>query len=152
MVLSSNPKLDAADFYHATIWSDSDYDGLGGWGDPTNDYEIYSGALKDMMVAYPVPHHLRRNFTIQAPPPPPGSSSSQPASTLVNTTFTSVVVNYTVSSFTGDYIAFQAFVESFSGPHPGPHGIVGGDLWGGCPFGLAPPVCYGGPKWSPNGE
>ena len=71
---------------------------------------------------------------------------------MLNATFTSKVVNYTVSSFTGDYIQFQAHVEGWSGPHPGPHGIVGGDLFGGCPFGLVPPVCNGGPKWSPNGK
>lgn len=160
-----NPKLDTADFYHATIFSDSSYDGLGSWGDPSNDYQIYSGSLKDMRVAYPVPHNLRRNFTLQpflgaGPPPsnssgPPSPSSGPPSpdsSLMLNATFTSEVVNETVSSFTGDYIKFQAFMESWSGPHPGPHGIVGGDLFGGCPFGLAPPVCNGGPKWSPNGK
>ena len=156
-----DPKLDTADVYHATIFSDSDYDGLGSWGDPSNDYQIYTGALKDMKVAYPVPHNIRRNYTLQ-PFLGSGSNSSSssstngpasPASTLmVNTTFTSDVVNNTVSSFTGDYISFQANVESFSGPHPGPHAIVGGDLFGGCPFGLTSPTCVGGPKWAPNGE
>ena len=153
-----DPKLDTADVYHATIFSDSDYDGLGSWGDPSNDYRIYSGALKDMRVAYPVPHNLRRNFTLQpflgggGPPSNPNSPPAPDPSLMVNATFTSEVVNLTVSSFTGDYIQFQAHVESFNGPHPGPHAIVGGDLFGGCPFGLAPPVCYGGPKWAPNGK
>jgi len=154
---------DTADFYNATIWSDSDYDGLGSWGDPKNDYEIFTGALKDMRVAYPVPHNVRRNFTLQpflgAGPAPSNSSNStnsnigppSPApSLMVNTTFTSEVVNSTVSSFTGEYIQFQAHVEGFNGPHPGPHVIVGGDLVGSCPFGLASSACNGGPKWSPN--
>ncbi|KAF9785223.1 Di-copper centre-containing protein [Thelephora terrestris] len=149
---------DTADFYHATIWSDSDYDGLGSWGNSSNDYAISTGALKDMKIAYPVPHNIRRNFTLQpflgAGPPPSSNNSTGPPSPdptlMLNATFTSEVVNFTVSSFTGDYIQFQADVESWNGPHPGPHGIVGGDLVGGCPFGLAPPVCYGGPKWSPN--
>ena len=161
------PKPDTADFYHATIWSDSDYDGLGSWGDPNNDYDISTGALKDMRVSYPVPHHIRRNFTLQ-PFLGTGSSSNStnstnstststgppsPASTLMlNATFTSEVVNYTVSSFTGEYIQFQAWVESWNGPHPGPHGIVGGDLVGSCPFNLTAPACNGGPKWSPNGK
>lgn len=109
-----------------------------------------------MRVAYPVPHNLRRNFTLFVGGGPPSTNPNAPPSLNVplmeNETFTREVVDYTVSSFTGDYIKFQAFFESFYGPHPGPHGIVGGDLWGGCPFGLAPPVCIGGPKWSPNGE
>lgn len=111
-----------------------------------------------MRVAYPVPHNLRRNFTLQ-----PflginggnigGNGPANPVSTLlINTTFTSEVVNFAVSSFKGDYIGFQTFIESYSGPHPGPHVTVGGDLFGGCPFGLAPPVCNPGPKWAPNGE
>ena len=155
--LSFDQDLDTADFYHATIWSGSDFDGLGSWGDPKNDYEIFTGALKDMRVAYPVPHNLRRNFTLLvgdaglAPFPPNGPPNPDP-SVMINTTFTSEVVNYTVSSFTGEYIQFQAYVESRKGPHPGPHNIVGADLFGSCPFGLAPPVCNPGPKWSPNGE
>ena len=153
-----DPKPDTADFYHATIFCDSDYDGLGSWGDPSNDYQIYTGALKDVKVAYPVPHNIRRNYTLQpflggglGPSSSNGPPSPDP-SLMVNTTFTSEVVNRTVSSSTGDYINFQASVEGFSGPHPGPHVIVGGDLFGGCPFGLLPPVCDGGPKWAPNGE
>ena len=158
LALGFDRKLDAADFYHATIFSDSDYDGLGSWGDPDNDYRIYTGALKDLVVAYPVPHHLRRQFTLQpflnsgsTPTNPNGPPAHDPL-LMVNTTFTAEVVNYTVSSFTGDYIGFQVHTESFNGPHPGPHEIVGGDLWGGCPFGLVPPECVGGPKWAPNGE
>jgi tyrosinase len=155
--LGFDPKLDTADFYHATIWSDSDYDGLGSWGDPSNDYDITTGALKDMRIAYPVLHNLRRNFTLQIsgaglPPDGPNGPPDPDPSLMLNTSFTSEVVNYTVSSFTGDYIKFQAFVESWNGPHPGPHIIVGADLFGSCPFGLAPPQCVPGPKWSPNGE
>jgi tyrosinase len=146
---------DTADFYNATIWSDSDYDGLGSWGDPNNDYDIFTGALKDMRIAYPVPHNLRRKYSLLAseagfPPYPSNGPANPDPSLMTNTTFTTDVVNYTVSSFTGEYIKFQAFVESWNGPHPGPHIIVGGDLFGGCPFGLAPPVCNPGPKWAPN--
>ena len=155
--LGFNPKLDTADFYHATIWSDSDYDGLGSWGDPNNDYDISTGALKDMRIAYPVPHSLRRQYTLLASeagfPPYPSNGPPNPSPSLMtNTTFTSGVVNHIVSSFTGEYIQLQAFVESWNGPHPGPHVIVGGDLLGGCPFGLAPPTCIVGPKWAPNGN
>ena len=155
--LGFEPKLDTADLYHATIWSDSDYDGLGSWGDPNNDHDISTGALKDMRIAYPVPHNLRRNFTLRVGDAGLGAShpNGPPApdpSLMVNTTFTSDVVDSTVTSFTGEYIKFQATIESWKGPHPGPHIIVGGDLFGGCPFGLAPPACNPGPKWAPNGN
>jgi len=137
------------------VFSDSTYDGLGSWGDPENDFQISTGGLKDIVLAYPVPHHIRRNFTLQpltwvvfpgVPPPP------LPVDPLVvvNTTFTRAVVDNTVNSWTGDYIHFQEYLEGFPGPHPGPHFILGGDLTGLCPFGLTPPACNAGPRWCPN--
>lgn len=145
---------DTADFYHATIWSDADYDGLGSWGDPSNDFQITTGGLKDMRLAYPVPHNLRRNFTLfpYFPPGfagPPGVPPLDPT-LMYNTTFTSAVVNATLNSTPGDYATFQATLENFSGPHPGPHLIIGGDMGGTCPFGGGPPSCYPGAKWSAN--
>lgn len=145
---------DTADFYHATIWSDSDYDGLGSWGDPNNDFQISTGGLKDMRVAYPVAHNLRRNYTLYPNFPPgflvPKDAPPLDPTLMYNTTFTSAVVNATVSSPPGDYITFQATIENFAGPHPGPHLILGGDMGGTCPQGLGPPSCNPGPKWSPN--
>jgi len=141
---------DTADFYHATIFSDSTFDGLGGWGDPNNDYQISTGGFKDIMVAYPgpVPRHIRRHFSILIPGPlPPGVP---PLALNINDTFTSKVTNFVVSSSTGNFSSFQANLQGFDGPHPGPHFILGGDMAGNCPFGLAPPICNPGPKWSPN--
>ena len=148
-------ELDTADFYHATIFSDSDYDGLGSWGDPNNDFQISTGGLKDIMLAYPVPHRIRRNYTLHQPQgistnplgPPPADPTL-----MLNNTFTSEVVNSVVNSFVGDYVKFQAGLEGISGPHPGPHLILGGEMAGACPFGLGPPGCVPGPKWAPNGE
>lgn len=148
---------DAADFYHATIFSNSTYDGIGTWGDPTNDYELFDGGFKDFRLAYPVPHTLRRNYTNQ-----PFLDGSFPAisaagapplpsvSIMMNITFTIGVVDFVVNSATGDYIHFQANLENLPGPHAGPHLILGGDMGGTCPFGLGPPVCVVGMKWSPN--
>jgi len=146
--------LDTSDFYHSTLFSNSTFDGVGSWGDPTNDFQISTGGLKDIRLAYPVPHQIRRNFTIQ----PfllginvPGAAPVDPL-LMINTTFTKEVVDFNVNSFTGDYIGFQTYLESISGPHPGPHIILGGDMSGLCPFGLAPPACYPGMRWSSNGE
>ena len=153
---SPDPNVDTADFYHATIFSDSDYDGLGSWGDPKDDFQICTGGLKDLRVAYPVPHRIRRNYTLQpflvgAIVRPEGAPPIDP-SLMLNTTFTKENVSSIVNSFTGDYIHFQSAVEVTPGPHPGPHSILGGDMGGACPFGLTSPTCYPGPKWAPNGE
>ena len=71
---------------------------------------------------------------------------------MINTTFTKENVDYTINSFTGDYINFQAYLENINGPHPGAHIMLGGDMLGMCPFGLDIPNCYAGMKWSPNGR
>ena len=71
---------------------------------------------------------------------------------MLNNTFTREVTNSVVNSFTGDFIQFESTLQSLSGPHPRPHLIFGGDMGGTCPFGLAPPMCYPGPRWSTNGE
>ena len=146
-------RVDAADLYHSTIWSDSAYDGLGSWGDPQNDFQISTGGFKDIQVAYPVPHHIRRNFTLQ----PFARGLVIPGHPvdpllLINTTFTQAVVDATVDSFTGDYVGLQTHLEGVPYPHPGPHFIMGGEMTGGCPFGMVPPACVPGPKWAPNGE
>ena len=155
--ISPDQNLDAADFYHTTMFSESAYDGLGSWGDPENDFQICTGGFKDITLAYPVPHHIRRNFTLRPltwinfPGVPPAPLPVNPFE-MVNTTFTKEVVNKTVNSWTGDYIKFQEYLEGFPGPHPGPHLILGGDLTGLCPSGLGPPGCNNGPRWSVNGE
>jgi tyrosinase len=138
------------------MFSDSTCDGLGSWGDPGNDFQISTGVLKDMRLAYPVPHNIRRNFTLYPDfepgfPTPTGVPAVDPT-LMFNTTFTSEVVNATLNSPPGDYVAFQSTIEGFSGPHPGPHLILGGDMGGSCPFGLGLPGCVPGPKWAPNGE
>jgi len=140
---------DAADFYHATIFSNSTDDGLGSWGDSDNDYQISTGGFKDIMLAYPVPHHIRRNYTLQ-PVPTPGFPQTVAPPPEINATFTQQNVDYTINSFTGDYINFQAYLENINGPHPGAHIMLGGDMLGLCPFGLQVPECTAGMKWSPN--
>ena len=149
------PNSDTADFYNATIFSDSPYDGLGSWGDPDNDFQISTGGLNEFRLAYPVPHNLRRNFTLQ--PFLHGLAGTPPGVTIdpalmLNTTFTKENVDFILKSFAGDFIAFQTYTEGISGPHPGPHLILGGDMGGTCPFGLGPPGCNPGMKWSSNGK
>lgn len=144
---------DAPSFYNATIFSDSPCDGLGSWGDPDNDHQISTGAFKDLTLAYPVPHNIRRNYTPQpfltgAASPPPGVHVNPDL--VISTTFTKKNVDFILGSFGGDYVAFQTYTENVGGPHPGPHFLLGGDMTGSCPFGLEPPECVTGMKWAPN--
>lgn len=136
------------------MFSDSDYDGLGSWGDPKNDFQISTGGLKDVRLAYPIPHRIRRNFTLDFPPgfPTPSGLPPPDLSLMLNTTFTREVVNSVLNSTAGDYVNFQVTLENIAGPHPGPHLILGGEMGGACPFGTGPPECIIGAKWSPNGE
>ena len=139
--------LDAADFYNSEFFDNSS-SGIGGWGDPSNDYQITTGGFKDVVVAYPTPHHLRRHYTLYpyddlgftAPFP-------LPKGLMINTTMTKKNVDYIVDNYEGDYFGFQTYFEStivslvlhnslgfsvwasdtqFQGPHPGAHLIMGG--------------------------
>jgi len=44
-------------------FSDNSSPSVGGWGDPTNDYRIYTGGFKDQIRAYLSPHHPKRDFS-----------------------------------------------------------------------------------------
>ena len=99
---------------------DNSSSGIGGWGDPANDYQIYTGGFKDVLRAYPNPNHIRRNFTLYpfqnpnlgnlfqndplAPPPPTGF--------MINSSITKENIEYTVNNFEGDFIGLQAYTES----------------------------------------
>ena len=109
--------LDAADFYHATIFDNDPESGLGGWGDPANDYQITTGGFsKDFIVSYPTPHNIRRNLTLQ-PFLNPDFWGTVPAAVLdeyINTTFTQAVLDSVVDSFVGDFEDFQTTLQGIS--------------------------------------
>lgn len=113
--------LDAHDFYNNNLFDNSSY-GVGAWGDPANDYQISTGGLKDIMLAYPSPHRIRRNYTLfpfanphflnrflgdpEAPLPP--------ADLAINITMTKEKVDYLVNDYQGDFIGLQTDLESVS--------------------------------------
>ena len=115
-----NPRLDVHDFYNSNIFDNSSSSGVGAWGDPANDYQIFTGGLKDIILAYPSPHHIRRNFTVlpfSLPNPLnlfPNDPTVPPISKdlLINTTMTKENWDYTVNGFEGDFIGFQTYTES----------------------------------------
>ena len=74
-----------------------------------------------MVLAYPTPHHIRRNFTVfpfaifdKPSPLFPGDPASPllPKGLMVNTTMTKQNVDYIVNDFEGDFTGFQAYVDS----------------------------------------
>lgn len=113
--------LDAHDFYNNNLFDNSSC-GVGAWGDPANDYQISTGGFKDITMAYPSPHHIRRNYTLfpfampnflnrfpgdpDAPPPP--------VELMINVTFTKEKVDYLVNNYEGDFIGLQTDLESVS--------------------------------------
>ena len=151
-----NFMIDASNFQGSDFWDPNTTSGVGGWGDPDNDYKITDGGFAHLEHAYPVPHRIRRNFTATLP------NSDE----LLTEEFTPESQEAMVNDFEGDFIGFQAAMES--GSHGAVHLSVNAyvglldalsffcsqtshrDLLGTCPSN-APAGCTRGPKWSPNG-
>jgi tyrosinase len=116
-----NWSLDTEDFFNSKIFDPSPTSGFGGNGDPNNDYEITNGGFStDFVRAYPVPHNIRRNFTLQPwanlGSGGPFADHSKPPidpEKLANTTFTNAEVQKLVEGFRGDFEGFQAHFEYF---------------------------------------
>ncbi len=104
--------LDAPDFYESSFWKDSDpMSGLGGWGNPNDDYSVHDGGFRNFKIAYPVPHHVRRNFTLLA--------WKDLVSPLIvdhlkigNTTFSASVIEALLETPAGNYKRFQTVLEA----------------------------------------
>ena len=110
---------DSTDVFGSDFFKDSDpKSGLGGWGDPTKDFSVTDGAFSDFVLAYPNPHILRRNFSIQ-----PWSyvgdldGFNTYPETYANTTFTREVISGLINGFVGDFVGFQADFEKAQAAH-----------------------------------
>jgi len=57
--------IDAPQFYESSFWNSNPESGLGGWGDPNDDYSVQDGGFRELLVSYPSPHIIRRNFTLR---------------------------------------------------------------------------------------
>ncbi|KAF9778931.1 Di-copper centre-containing protein [Thelephora terrestris] len=132
---------DASDFENSAIFDPDPVSGLGGWGDPNDDYQITSGAFAtDFPLTYPSPHRLRRQYT----PDIPGTNGT---TVHLADLFTPESQQALIEGYVADFIHFQQHLEG--GSHGAIHRIVGADLLGTCPS-TAPSDCVPGPKWSPN--
>ena len=107
---------DASNFENSTFWDPDTTSGVGGWGDPNDDYQITSGGFaKDFVLSYPVPHRLRRQYTLMDP--------DNPGVFLANE-FTPESQIAAVNGFAGSFVGFQARIDL--GSHLAVHRIVGG--------------------------
>ena len=106
-------RVDAPNFFESSFWSDfNTSSGIGGWGDPNNDYQVPTGGFSDFYLVYPSPHILRRNFTLQPYLGLDESFFTQP-DIDANATFTVTEVDYMVNNFKGDFKGFQMYLEGF---------------------------------------
>jgi tyrosinase len=110
-VYNSDGRLDAPDFYGSSFWDSDPESGLGGWGNPSNDYQIQDGGLSDFMISYPIPHHIRRNFTnlVWANIPSPLITDPQ---AVGNLSFTGAVIEAILETPPGEYEGFQKTLEA----------------------------------------
>ena len=82
---------------------------------PDADYQVPDGGFHTLPLSYPVPHTVRRNFTLIVPPPPGAAPGSQVANDAPNNaSFTASVVEAILKISPGDYEQFQAATEPVS--------------------------------------
>ena len=106
----------SANFPNATIFSDTSAEtGLGGWGDPNNDYQLTDGGFSNFQLAYPAPHRLRRQYSARFPniTDPFGDGTPVPTDDLW-TYFTPASRDALVNGFVADFPGFQGLFESLS--------------------------------------
>ena len=102
------------------MFFDPSPNGVGTWGDPNNDFQIYDGGFNNSLRMYPSPHHIRRNFSLfpftnPNAPAPWGNATDAPPPDLtfmVNTTLTQANVDSVVNGYVGNYTAMQGYAGS----------------------------------------
>jgi tyrosinase len=85
--------------------------GLGGWGDSDADFSVPDGGFSGLHLAYPSPHILRRNFTLQ-PFNLPGPFFTEPLKEA-NSSFSAPVIESLLETSAGDFKGFQVAFEAF---------------------------------------
>lgn len=119
------------------MWDDDAETGIGGWGDPNDNYVIKTGGFKDLVRAYPVQHKIRRQFLTHpfAQIPLPITPLWPDHNLLGNTTYSQDKVDWIMENCgPGDYFCFQSHGEGAQKIGGGFHVAVGGDLAGTCPI------------------
>ena len=106
---------DASNFQNSSFWNPNTTNGVGGWGDPNDDYQITDGGFAEgFSVSYPSPHRVRRVYS------PNYEGQTIPWYILISPESQAAMVN----GFVGDFIGFQAVFQG--GSHAAIHRLVGG--------------------------
>ena len=85
--------------------------GVGGWGDPNNDFQVPDGGLANFTLSYPVYHHIRRNYTYLVWANLPSPLVTEPQA-IGNASFTFDVVDSILQTAPGDYEEIQVLLEA----------------------------------------
>jgi tyrosinase len=133
---------DAHDVKHSPIFNADPWVGFGSFPDASTNFELSNGAFCDIIRAYPVVHHIQRNYTLRVRFASfPWSEflilnlHYQPWETQVfswpfdlpekegNLTQTAAEYLKLTTGFTGNFTAFQAYMDGFrlQGMHPAAH-------------------------------
>ena len=108
--LDSDDCIDAQDFYESSFWKDSDpVSGLGGWGDPNDDFRVPDGGFHKLLLSYPSPHTVRRQFSL-FPYKAPFPLFTEPEKTGTSSILASVV-EAVLNTSAGDFKGFQVALE-----------------------------------------
>lgn len=101
--------------------------GLGGWGDPSKDFQVRNGGFHHLEVVYPIPHIIRRNFTLQPFLPFASVPMFTNLTKYANESFTPEVVRDLLGWTPGDFVGFQASMEY---PEVSARCVLGGPMLG----------------------
>ena len=128
-MLTSRIPIDYKNVEKSPLFTDPDpVSGFGTWGDPNNDFQISDGGFANIEHAYPVPHRLRRNYTLQ----PWISFTTATFPTVMdpdqkaNSSLTPEKIQKLIDHTPGDFAGLQFQMEAQVGPHGNGHQIVGG--------------------------
>ncbi len=86
--------------------------GLGGWGDPNDDFSVVDGGFSELHLSYPSSHILRRNFTLRPFELPSPFFITDPEKEG-NSSFSAPEIEAVLETSAGDYKGFQAAFEAF---------------------------------------
>jgi tyrosinase len=111
-IQSSHLHVDAPNFYESSFWKDSNpVSGLGGWGNQTADYSVLDGGFSRLHLSYPVPHIVRRNYTL-LPFDFPYLFFTEPRKEG-NASFSASVVESILQTSAGNFKSFHVSLEAF---------------------------------------
>jgi len=122
---------DYHDIKHSYLFNTDPNVGFGAFPGPETNYTVTTGAFRNLVRGYPLPHHVQRHYTVT-----PYEVQILPFFTFnkpnfqANTTQTPKEWNKLVTGHTGNYTAFQYAVDGVraEGLHNAAHLSLGGDM------------------------